>query len=392
MNTIDTNEIWIDPWVDPSEALPHSEPVVDPLVQEDLLAFLSEPLELSPADLTPQPRLETPPQPFASQPDAVAGPGSPLEVTQLSDAEQEAYQLLEVPTWASASELQAAYRNQMQQVHPDRLPAHTPLILRASAEREFKRLQDAYRLLVNRTAPNTHVNLGSVPAQDPPSQSHLIDGNVRAGNAGLSDQPPRPSLPAVPVPTEPAGLPLLAQIQTWLGSSPAWAWLAVGGTGAVLGFGLGVLALSTSPASTSTTTGSTVPPTDPISVDPTSLAGAEIVLPPPSSSTSQLAAAGTGAPDRIRLAQIDRFALILQELRPHLDRADQELALATDPAVRSAIEAEFNRMARPIIESYGLEAEEYQRIAQLSQEDAEIADQIVEAAERLQLRQPTATE
>jgi hypothetical protein len=69
-----------------------------------------------------------------------------------------------------------------------------------------------------------------------------------------------------------------------------------------------------------------------------------------------------------------------------LDRADQELALATDPAVRSAIEAEFNRMARPIIESYGLEADEYQRIAQLSQEDAEIADQIVEAAERLQLR------
>ncbi|MGF1574785.1 MAG: J domain-containing protein, partial [Cyanophyceae cyanobacterium] len=274
MNTIDTNEIWIDPWVDPSEALPHSEPVVDPLVQEDLLAFLSEPLELSPADLTPQPRLETPPQPFTSEPAVVAVPGSLLGVTQLSDAEQEAYQLLEVPTWASASELQAAYRNQMQQIHPDRLPAHTPLILRASAEREFKRLQDAYRLLVNRTAPNTHVNLDSVPAQDPPSQSHLMDGNASAGNAGLSDQPQRPSLLAVPVPTEPAGLPLLAQIQTWLGSSPTWVWLAVGGTGAVLGFGLGVLALSTSPASTSTTTGSTVPPTDPISVDPTSLAGA----------------------------------------------------------------------------------------------------------------------
>ncbi|NJO86253.1 MAG: DnaJ domain-containing protein [Synechococcaceae cyanobacterium RM1_1_27] len=354
-------------------------------------AFLSEPLEFEPIPLTAPPSLESPPDaPLGQhslgpqrQPIQVSGSPFSSNGQQLSDVEQEAYQLLEVPVWASASELQAAYRHQMQQIHPDRLPANTPMILRASAEREFRRLQDAYRLLLTRTAISAQSNGTGDPLGSGP-ESPDID---RDGPADLRDQEQGspPSAVPVPLPTEPAGLPLPAQLPTWLGSPTSRGWLAVGGGGAVLGFVLGIATLSLSRTPAPISTLATVTLAEDIS--PTA---AEIVL-PPSSAPDSLPVASS-APDRIRLAQIDRFALILQELRPHMARADQDLALATDSAERAAIEAEFNRLARPIIESYGLEPEEYQRIAQLSQENAEIAEQIVEAAQRLQLRQPPVTE
>ncbi len=368
-----TDTAWVDPadWIDPespeqpvsSQSPIHSthQPFelakgeADPNVDAEFLAFLSE-LETDSARTDATQGSSAEPQP---EPDPVSLPQErppdnalldnalqdrALEELsdQLSDELKDAYQLLDLPPWASLAEIKTAYRAQMQQSHPDRLPVGTPLILRASAEREFEYLQSSYRLLLSH-----HIKVaGSIPpsTQDPVAQ-------------------PQPPTSGVPIPPEPTSV--LDQLPTWL-KDPRWSILP---TGAV--FLVGVIALVTSRP------GEVEPDPDPVL---SALVSTPIAVQAPDPVPTPT--------ERIRLGQIDRFAQILQDLQPLQAQADSQLAEATTQAQRDAIEADFDRIARPIIESYGLTVADYVLIARRSQEDPELARQIVEAAQRLQRRDP----
>lgn len=371
-----TDTDWVDPadWIDPERPEQPERPEhpmwaqssihsthqpfeltkeeADPTVDAEFLAFLSE-LETDSARLSPDPAQgssaepepvslpqERPPEHALPDVGSQDIPSQGKAFEDLSGELRDAYQLLDLPPWASLAQIKTAYREQMQQSHPDRLPAGTPLILRASAEREFEHLQATYRLLLSHHTQATGSTIAP-SAADPVAQ-------------------PKPPALEVPIPPEPRSG--LDQVPNWL-KDPRW-WIL--GTGAVV-LGVGIALVANRPVE--------------IAQEP----DPEPVLPAPVSTPIPQAPDPVPTPtERIRLGQIDRFAQIVQDLQPLQEQADSQLAEATTQAQRDAIEADFDRIARPIIESYGLTVADYLLIARRSQEDPELARQIVEAAQRLQ--------
>lgn len=247
------------------------------------------------------------------------------------------YQQLGITRDATESEIRAAYRRLVRELHPDALPPETPERVRAMAEVEFARLQEAYEVL-----------------SDPISRTTYEDVQTNWALVAHIDRRPAHS-------SRPWVMPVASAVTG----------AAIAITGVALANGL---ANKHQPVSQ----------TIEFRAADAETAQPEAAGPAGAPETKALAEGFASEADSFSRGELTRFAATAIEIKPVVQSVEQRLQAAQNEIEREQIEREFDIEATKIIEANGLTTETYQAIARVAQSDATIRQAVTTAAARLQ--------
>ncbi|MEM6444949.1 MAG: DnaJ domain-containing protein [Cyanobacteria bacterium P01_D01_bin.123] len=260
------------------------------------------------------------------------------------------YQRLGVARDATDDEIRAAYRRLVRELHPDALPPETPERVRAMAEAEFARLQEAYEVL-----------------SDPVSRTTYDD--VQANWALVTRIDRRP--------VERAARPWLVP------AASAFFGAAIAVTSVALANGL----TGKQPASrTIEFRANEAEVTQSTSSSESDVAGpaSQPNVISESEETEALAEGFASEAESFSRGELTRFAATAIEIKPVVRSVEQRLQIAQTAAEREQIEREFDVEATKIIEANGLSTETYQAIARVAESNETIRQAVTSAAARLQ--------
>jgi curved DNA-binding protein CbpA len=253
-------------------------------------------------------------------------------MARVSDSRQcSYYQILGITPAASASEIKDAYRELVQQLHPDKFPPQTPAYLRSLAERDFQTLQMAYHVLRD---PKTRQQYDRALQ----SLQSAIEQDDDSYTSSLS----RSSASADPI--------------------PLWQLVLAACVGGGLTFSLLSIGELFAPYSQQTATASGHLPDLTAEVTQHSPAVPLLIPSPP-------AASKTFSPT---VDQLQRFVLAHLQVEPILEETNRLLETADTAQVKTQIEETFQAQASAVIESRGLTPETYQQIVEVARQDPQV--------------------
>lgn len=302
------------------------------------------------------------------------------------------YHTLGLTSSATPDQLRDAYRQLIQQLHPDKLPESTPTYLKAMAEEEFIRVQEAYYALRSRTTSLARRSQ-ACPRRDRPgwlgllasalAGSALTFGIMTGLNLSRSSQVQMVNQDLSPQ-TEAERTQTLAadpQAQTPTTSDPDPTVISKG-----------VTPDESSPVASFQGSEPLSPPRDPIGAPenprdpfaaPPSMTSSQAVDPlaKPDRAQESLTASATSEVFAPTPDQIERFVITLKQVQPILQVTHSRLDQARSPEERQQIKQGFESTASQLIIANGLTPAEYQQISWAARQDPTIANQVKQVAQ-----------
>ncbi len=269
------------------------------------------------------------------------------------------YDRLGVSINASQDDIKSAYRKLAQELHPDKLPGDISQKMQDIAKKEFNELREAYLVLSNPNARTTYDRrlAERILAESRAAERSARQRPARAGNSGQTSLSKR-----------------------WQVSLMA---AALGAACAVVAVAI-MNAIASIDRQTTFQTTRPSPATDSLITSPST----ETSLAPPPSGSTQLeektSNSETTATPEFTPGEITRFATALLELQPILNSTKTKLETAQTSSERKSIEAEFDAAATQVLQSHGMQPDEYQRIAARTETDSKVRLDVITAAVRIQ--------